>query len=697
MPFTDNQARLFGREAAILSLTERARQTGLTAVVARPLMGKTWTLTEVGRRLSESGDFLVGYHESKASESSHLLYAVSNLYTAWLSDSTLRQQALSLWQRHKAGLVPQAGRMVGALFEKLGAGVTGHDGVGGLVRSSFEGLAEAQKDLLTGGIQIAPLPYDQARSLTDLVARVSRRRVVLILDAWEKSPSIRAEHSTLEAFLKHPDEWPATHVFLAIRDPDLIAGDASNEAFNLANRLNLLSAQAVIHQLAPLDLSAAAERARLLDHIRQQVPAAGAPSDDSLIHMIDGFPGVVGRWLSEANRLSMQTDNDLKREAADAQTLRYHEFNELLPKLGAEGRTLAARLAFFPRLDAERWQTFRPILLDGLNESVIDDLVQCHVLEDALFPTFGHDTRHAAARRWYCDQQKGLISRQAEALVASLAANVTELSTASLPFAGALAGCAVAISQVPISPHSRCLIQAAQLLIEGEAAITDQDFDRALTAAARQNESALPLAAMALSKRGFYKLQNDDGAGAIADFTAVIELPGAPVAQAARAFFSRGVAKGKSGDTAGEVADYTAVIELPGAPTDHVAKALVNRGVTKGDNGDRAGALVDFTATIELPGSPADQVAKALVKRAFFRQENRDHVSAMADYTRAIELPDAPVEELAMALYNRGVAKRRGGDHAGALADCTLASELPGVSTDMMERIKQMLEALHLL
>lgn len=38
-------------------------------------MGKTWTLIEVARLLEEEGRFLVGYRESKAAESSHLLCA----------------------------------------------------------------------------------------------------------------------------------------------------------------------------------------------------------------------------------------------------------------------------------------------------------------------------------------------------------------------------------------------------------------------------------------------------------------------------------------------------------------------------------------------------------------------------------------------------------------------------------------------
>jgi hypothetical protein len=53
--FPDRRERLFGRMADIHRFTDRARQPGLTAVAARPLMGKTWTLTEVARLLLDEG------------------------------------------------------------------------------------------------------------------------------------------------------------------------------------------------------------------------------------------------------------------------------------------------------------------------------------------------------------------------------------------------------------------------------------------------------------------------------------------------------------------------------------------------------------------------------------------------------------------------------------------------------------------
>jgi len=51
--FVDRRGCLFGREFAIYELAGRAQQTGLTAITGRPLVGKTWTLLELARRISQ--------------------------------------------------------------------------------------------------------------------------------------------------------------------------------------------------------------------------------------------------------------------------------------------------------------------------------------------------------------------------------------------------------------------------------------------------------------------------------------------------------------------------------------------------------------------------------------------------------------------------------------------------------------------
>ena len=67
------------------------------------------------------------------------------------------------------------------------------------------------------------------------------------------------------------------------------------------------------------------------------------------------------------------------------------------------------------------------------------------------------------------------------------------------------------------------------------------------------------------------------------------------------AFYYRGITRGERD---GKIADYTAAIDLPGAPPELVAKALNNRGVTRGERGDSDGEIADYTAASALPGAP---------------------------------------------------------------------------------------------
>jgi tetratricopeptide (TPR) repeat protein len=689
--FPDRRDRLFGREPDIHRLIDRAGQTGLTALVARPMMGKTWALEEVARRLLEEGRFLVGYHESKGSETSHLLYAVSNLYTRWLADSTMRDQALSLWQRHKETLVPRVGQMVGLLFDKL-AGKQLPEGIGAAVRSAFDGLAEAQGDLLTGGLRLAPLPYDQAQSLVALVAGISARRVVLILDAWEKSPSLRAEHATLESVLKHREDWASTHVLVAIRDPQqATGGKAADEALEHAENLCQLSANAVIQRLEASISVDVRESRRMLDHIRSHVAAASGEPDETLLRWVDGYPGVLDRWTSAASAAVPLTSADLPRIATEAQALRYTDLHQLLSGLNDGRLTLAARLACFPRLDAESWEVHKSILLKDQDEASVDVLVDASVLDlHEAFPSYGHDTRHAAARRWFGKHKLPLLRRSAADLIRSLAAVITDVDAVNRPYLEALAAFADVALEVGVDPTAGCFVDAARTAFGEFDPVLAEPFERSYLEAVRRTPAAASLIALALVTRGSVKDdQRGDSEGAIADFTAAIKLPGAPAAEVKRALLGRCIAHYELGAFDAATADWhaahTAAVELPGVPADEVAKALIYRAVVKGQRGDSNAEIADYTAAIELPGAPADEVAIALINRGVAKGQRGDSAAEIADYTAAIELPGAPIRQVAIALLNRGVANGRRGDSDAEIADYTAAIKLPGAPADVVE------------
>ncbi|MBN9524259.1 hypothetical protein J0H58_38060 [bacterium] len=120
--------------------------------------------------------------------------------------------------------------------------------------------------------------------------------------------------------------------------------------------------------------------------------------------------------------------------------------------------------------------------------------------------------------------------------------------------------------------------------------------------------------ALALIRRGVACWQRGgegDTGLAIADFTAVIDMPDVPAEQRAKALFNRGYAHGERGETDREIADYTAVIDTPDAPADQRATARNNRGVTYEERGEADRAVADYTAVIDDPDAPVEQKAKA--------------------------------------------------------------------------------------
>ena len=198
--------------------------------------------------------------------------------------------------------------------------------------------------------------------------------------------------------------------------------------------------------------------------------------------------------------------------------------------------------------------------------------------------------------------------------------------------------------------------------------------------------SSMSAWAQTLLGRGITCGEQDDASGAVAYYTAVIELPDAPVEQVAMALRYRGITHGKQGNVTGEISDYTAVIELPDAPVERVAKALLCRGIAHGRQGDFAGEITDYTAVIELPDAPVELVAWALRNRGFTHGEQGNVTGEISDYTAVIELPDAPVELVAWALRYRGITHGEQGNVTGAIADYTAVIELPDAPIDFKNR-----------
>jgi tetratricopeptide (TPR) repeat protein len=197
------------------------------------------------------------------------------------------------------------------------------------------------------------------------------------------------------------------------------------------------------------------------------------------------------------------------------------------------------------------------------------------------------------------------------------------------------------------------------------------------TAVIEMPDASADVKAQALLIRGVaYGLQ-EKWEKAIADYTAVIEMPDAPAEQKAKALLIRGVAYGLQEKWEKAIADYTAVIEMPDAPAEQKAQALLIRGVAYGLQGDREREIADYTAVIEMPDAPAEQKAKARVNRGVEYGLQEKWEKAIADYTAVIEMPDAPAEQKAQALLIRGVAYGLQGDREREIADYTAVIEMP--------------------
>jgi tetratricopeptide (TPR) repeat protein len=88
----------------------------------------------------------------------------------------------------------------------------------------------------------------------------------------------------------------------------------------------------------------------------------------------------------------------------------------------------------------------------------------------------------------------------------------------------------------------------------------------------------------------------------------------------AEALYNRGLEKAKAKDFAGALSDYTSVIDGKQAHVDIQAMALFNRGLAYSLQGDAVKAERDYAAVIELPGAPASVVAAAKEKRERVRR-----------------------------------------------------------------------------
>ncbi len=492
-PELSTAPNLFGREPDLVHLLNRIQRSGVTAVTARAQMGKSAVLNELAARITRQpdGDLfkapLVGITESLGETSDLLLRAVSSLYTRWIASSSFQEQGGVFVAQQNHDLIGRAGEVVGKLFKSLAAKPL--EPVADLVSDTLSGLASANRDLKSGGLGLPRLQTEQARDLLGIVADISKRPLVLIMDQWEKSPSLEFECNLLDNFLRDLPNWPTCHIVLGVRADRAPLEQLTKLADNPMAAIEIFT-------LPEMHLETPEAQRPLLTALHEALPFTAAVPDSQLLTLLDGYPGTLARWLATTVPPPITTYDRLAQLADDANHYRYSEFGAELSQL-KEFRPLAMRVALLPyAATAEGYRKLRPQILASSTGVGLDELKTAGILESSPPPSFGHTKRADAARSWFLANAHEELYDVAEALIVSLAARVQQLTGDSGLFAGSLSALRDTARQLDLSPIAQALTQSAASVLEDDeldsTALTDPDLTTNIA------ESAVPLLSFGL-------------------------------------------------------------------------------------------------------------------------------------------------------------------------------------------------------
>jgi len=389
MPYElkDRSEQFFGRKHDLAALKDRVGQPGVTPLIGRPQMGKSWLLQQLAYELSagDQPNYMVGFAESYGQSSDLLLRAIEDLYQRMLSNASYLKQAKLAWKQQKKNWLEAVTSITSTIASTTGP-ISGK-----FISELLKGLVAANQELKTGGIYLQKLTYEQARDLIQAIAIVDDRPIVLFLDQWEQSANIKLEVDTLNAVLRHAEDWPSYHIFLGIRSsikiPDYLYDTVQ------------CYTECEPYHIPELDLQEE-DLSRLDSLLRNKIHIDSEVSKEVLVSLIKGYPGVIYRWLSFFRNKNATSREGLEREARIAHENRFPEILGTIKDLSDDSLGLVIRLAYLPLCaSSSGWRDLKDIILFGAKPGDLDRLKVKNILESVSPPTFGHDLRWEAFRK----------------------------------------------------------------------------------------------------------------------------------------------------------------------------------------------------------------------------------------------------------------------------------------------------------
>jgi hypothetical protein len=371
-------------------------------------MGKTRLIVELLNNLKTKNNhsqYIVGYSEATNEDQDLLLRAIQSLYFYWMEENSLFSQAKQLWEKNKKDLIGRLGLITAKLFETVFKESFGS--ASSLISDTLKTLVTEQQSQL---LAIPKLSYQQCFELVCDLYTISERPIVLALDAFEQLPEPLTLKTILSKIMLFIDKWPPLHIFISVRNtcPKYIA---SNEWYAWKCIEDLKKESSLINIFELGILSNDEDNDDFIKFVHEKVPATQHISDEVIMDIIQGHPGVIRRWIdAQPDTLEMMYE-----KAKDAFEYKYPEIEEIYVKLSEDQDQLfltAIYYALAPELNSiNRWNELKKTInINGIDHNTaILKLNGIGLLSEQSYPSFGLTTRYQVARdiviktfRLYC-------------------------------------------------------------------------------------------------------------------------------------------------------------------------------------------------------------------------------------------------------------------------------------------------------